>query len=191
MVMAGLVPRYTAEEIRAFDDPRLRFEVIEGELFVTPAPGTRHQRAVATLVRILLDYVETHELGEVLPAPYEVEFSDDTAVQPDVLVILTNRATQLKAERFYGAPNLAVEVISYSSKRTDRLQKRHLYMEYGVEEYWIVDPTLRQVERWVPGSDCPELLTKRLTWQPRSGFPPLEIDLTALFKRLDRGLAKG
>ncbi len=189
MVMAGLVPRYTAEEIRAFDDPRLRFEVIEGELFVTPSPGTRHQRAVGTLFARLQEYVERHGLGEALIAPFDVEFADDTAVQPDVLVIFTNRATQLKAERFYGAPNLAVEVISYSSKRTDRLQKRHLYMEYGVEEYWIVDPTLRRVERWVPGSDHPELLTKRLAWRPRSDSPPLEIDLTAFFKRLDRGLA--
>ncbi len=189
MVMAGLVPCYTAEEIRTFDDPRLRFEVIEGELFVTPSPGTRHQRAVIALVRSLVDYVEAHELGEVLTAPYEVQFSGDTAVQTDVLVILNDRMGNLTPDRFRGPPSLVVEVVSYSSKRTDRLQKRQLYLAGAVEEYWIVDPTLRRVERWVPGADGPQVLNDRLTWQPRSGFPPLEIDLTALFKRLDRGLA--
>jgi Uma2 family endonuclease len=186
--MAGTVPRYTAEEVRKFDDPRLRFEVIKGELFVTPAPGTRHQRAVRELVGILHTYVERHGLGEALPSPYEVEFADDTAVQPDVLVILGDRAERLAPERLYGAPSLAVEVISYSSKRTDRLQKRQLYLEGGVEEYWIVDPALRQVERWVPDSGLPQLLTERLAWQPQPSMPALEIDLRAFFECLDRGL---
>lgn len=189
MAMAGLVPYYTAEEVRAFDDPRLRFEVIRGELFVTPSPGTRHQRAVGELFAFLREYVKRHELGEAIVAPFDVEFGDDTAVQPDVLVILNDRARHLAVERLHGAPSLAVEVISYSSKRTDRLQKRHLYMDDGVDEYWIVDPTLRRVERWLPGGDRPELLTEQLTWQPRANVPALEIDLKALFEMLDRGLA--
>jgi len=63
-------------------------------------------------------------------------------------------------------PSLAVEVVSFSSKRTDRLQKRRLYHEEGVPEYWIVDPEERRVERWAPANDSPEVLTARLLWRP-------------------------
>ncbi len=190
MGMAIQVPRYTAEEVRGFDNPRLRFEVIRGELFVTPAPGTRHQRVVVALLRVLQDYVERHGIGEALVSPYEVEFSDDTAVQPDVLVILVDRVDQLTARRFYGAPSLAVEVVSYSSKRVDRLQKRELYLAEGVDEYWIVDPEQHRVERWLPEAGQPDILTDRLTWRPAAGVPPLDVDLKDLFARADRGLSR-
>jgi Uma2 family endonuclease len=171
MGMPALVPRYTAEEIRHFPDDRLRYEVVRGELFVTPAPGTRHQRAVLALATTLAAYVEAHALGEAIISPFEVEFSDDTAVQPDVLVILAD---------------LVVEVISYSSKRTDRLQKRVLYMEDGVEEYWVVDCDQRHIERWRPGSTTPDIVTGDLHWQPRPHVPPCTIALPALFRRVWR-----
>jgi len=188
MGMAMLVPKYTAAEIRQFDDSRLRFEVIRGELFVTPAPGTRHQRAVVELTRIFAAYLEEYSLGEVIVAPYEVEFAADTAVQPDLLVVLRDRARQLTAERFLGAPSLVIEVISYSSKRTDRLQKRQLYQEEGVPEYWVVDAGQLWVERWPVGAAEPETLRDELRWQPDPSVPALVIDLRALFEKVGRGL---
>jgi Uma2 family endonuclease len=186
MVMPALVPRYTAEEVRGFPDDRVRYEVIRGELFVTPAPGTAHQRGLLELAVLLKAYVESHGLGEVLVAPFEVEFAEDTAVQPDILVIGSDRAHGLTTERFHGAPTITVEVVSYSSRRTDRLQKRALYLEEGVDEYWVVDPGERRVERYVSGAASPELLTNVLTWAPRSGLPPFEVDLGALFRRIHR-----
>jgi Uma2 family endonuclease len=131
MAMPTLVPRYTAEEIRGFPDDRMRYEVIRGELFVTPAPGLRHQHTVLELALLLKDYVDRHDLGTVVIAPFEVELTEDSAVQPDVLVILADRASLLTPKRLMGPPSLAVEVISYTSKRTDRLQKRRLYQEEG------------------------------------------------------------
>jgi Uma2 family endonuclease len=186
MVMPALVPRYTAEEIRAFPDDRVRYEVIRGELFVTPAPGLVHQRTVLELAASFRDYLERNALGEVLVAPFEVELTEDSAVQPDVLVILADRARLLTRKRLMGAPSLAVEVISYTSKRTDRLQKRRLYQEEGVPEYWVVDPELRRVERWGPADAEPEVLTDRLRWRPVAEAPALEIDLAALFARVWR-----
>ena len=180
------VPRYTATEIRNFPDDRLRYEVIRGELFVTPAPGTPHQRAVLELAVILKSYVEEHQLGEAVVAPFEVEFASDTAVQPDVLVILNDRAHQLTRARLIGPPSLVVELISYSSKRSDRIQKRDLYMEDGVEEYWVVDPDQRHVERWLPHMSQPDVVTNRLRWQPRTSTCALEIDLSALFRKVWR-----
>jgi Uma2 family endonuclease len=186
MHMPALVPHYTAEEIRRFPDDRLRYEVIRGELYVTPAPGTRHQRAVLELARALASYVEQHGLGETIVAPFEVELAEDTAVQPDVLVILGDRAGQLTPERLLGPPSLAVEVISYSSKRTDRLPKRALYMEVGVQEYWVIDCDLRHIERWRPGADAPDILTDAVRWHPQPDAPSLTIDLSTLFRRVWR-----
>ena len=186
MVMPAFVPRYTAREIRGFPDARVRYEVIRGELFVTPAPGLRHQEAVLELALRLREYVDRYAIGRVVIAPFEVELTEDSAVQPDVLVILADRARLLTPKRLMGAPSLAVEVISYTSKRTDRLQKRRLYQEEGVPEYWIVDVDQRQVERWTPRDDVPELLQGRLEWRPGADVPALEIDLGALFERVCR-----
>jgi Uma2 family endonuclease len=163
MRMPALVPRYTADEIRRFPDDRLRYEVIRGELFVTPAPGTRHQRAVLELAVTLRDYVDRHGL-----------------------VVLQDRAQQLTDQRLMGPPSLAIEVISYSSKRTDRLQKRELYLHEGVEEYWVLDPGQRRVERWQPGASEAEIVTGSLRWAPRAEVVPLHLDLAELFRKVCR-----
>ena len=183
MAMATAVPRYTAEEVRNFPDDRLRYEVIRGELFVSPAPKIPHQRIVRDLVRLLQDYLEAEHLGEILPGPFEVVFTEDSAVQPDALVILRDRGPQPTIERLYGPPALVIEVISYSSKRTDRIQKRALYMEEGVPEYWIVDPELKQIERWRPGDEKPEVLRDRLEWRPTEVTPALAINVPRVFSR--------
>ena len=181
MSMPALVPHYTAEEVRRFPDHRLRYEVIRGELFVTPAPGTAHQRAVLELARRLQSYLETHAIGEALPAPFEVEFTEDSAVQPDVIAILAPQQSRLTTKRLYGPPALVIEIVSYSSKRTDRLQKRQLYQEEGVPEYWVVDLEQRHVERWRPGDSAPDVVTGDLVWHPDARTPPLAIELPHLF----------
>ncbi len=186
MPMPLAVPHYTAEEIRRFPDDRLRYEVIRGELFVTPAPGTRHQRAVRDLCSTLQSYLAAHGLGEALPAPFEVEFTEDSAVQPDVIVLLEPQQGRLTAKRLYGPPALVIEIVSYSSKRTDRLQKRRLYQEEGVPEYWVVDLDARHVERWRPGDRAPDVVTGDLVWQPDARTPPLTIDLLGLFAQVWR-----
>ena len=186
MPMSTLVPHYTAEEVRGFPDDRLRYEVIRGELFVTPAPGTAHQRAVLELARRLQGYLETHAIGEALPAPFEVEFTADSAVQPDVIVMLQPQQERLTAKRLHGPPALVIEIVSYSSKRTDRLQKRQLYQEEGVPEYWVVDLEQRHVERWRPGDSAPDVVSGDLVWHPDAGTPPLTIELPRLFQIVTR-----
>jgi Uma2 family endonuclease len=186
--MATLVPRYTAAEIRRFPDDRVRYEVIRGDLFVTPAPGTSHQRAIVELVVRLHSYLTTHRLGEALAAPFEVQFAADSAVQPDVIALLDRDKPRLTRKRLYGSPPpaLVIEIVSHSSRRTDRLQKRQLYQDAGVPEYWIVDVDQRQVERWQLGNNRAEIVTGRLVWQPDPALHPLEIDLPALFDIINR-----
>jgi len=189
MPMPTVVPRYTAEEVRHFPDDRLRYEVIRGELFVTPAPGTRHQRAVRELCATLHAYLAAHRLGEALPSPFEVEFTEDSAVQPDVLALLAREQDRLTAERLYGPPALVIEIVSYSSRRTDRIQKRQLYQDEGVAEYWVVDVEQRHVECWRPGDRAPDVVTSELVWQPDARTPPLKIDLPRLFALVTRSIA--
>lgn len=121
------------------DDDGLRRELIDGELFVSPTPVRRHQRAVLAIAAALLDHTRRHG-GEVQPAPAEVKFSDRTAVQPDVVYVGAARHDQLTDPRFVDiAPDLVVEVSSPSTRRLDLIKKRALYEREGVAEYWFVD----------------------------------------------------
>ena len=183
MAMATAIPHYTADEVRQFDDPRLRFEVIRGELFVSPAPRVSHQLLVSALNHTFFEYFSANPIGVVIPGPFEVEFSNDSAVQPDLLVVLDTQRSRLTPERHHGPPALVIEIISYSSKRTDRLQKRLLYLEEGVSEYWVVDPVSKQLERWRPESDRAEVLTTQVSWKPTPDAPALVVDLVGLFAR--------
>lgn len=112
--------------------------------------------------------------------------NEDTAVQPDVIVILESNQRQLTAKRLYGPPALVIEIVSYSSKRTDRLQKRDLYQAEAVPEYWVVDIEHRRVERWGPTSSEPDILTVELAWQPHPDIPPLRLDLPDFFAKVAR-----
>ena len=88
-------------------------------------------------------------------------------------------------KRLNGPPSLVIEIVSYSSKRTDRLQKRQLYQEEAVPDYWIVDIEVQRVERWRPGAEAPELLDRSMTWEPVAGVEPLTLDLPELFRRVE------
>jgi len=127
-------------------DDHLRRELIDGELFVSPSPGRRHQRVVVRIAAALLAYVDEHG-GEVLPAPADVYFSEHTVVEPDVLFVGAARLDQLTDDRFTDiAPDLVVEVSSPSTRRLDLIHKRGLYEREGVAEYWFVDLDANHVD---------------------------------------------
>jgi Uma2 family endonuclease len=120
-------------------DDGLRRELIDGELYVSPSPVRKHQRAVVRIAAALLAHVDEHG-GEVQPAPADVYFSERTVVEPDVVFVGADRVDQLTDERYVDiAPDLVVEVSSPSTRRLDLIQKRALYEREGVPEYWFVD----------------------------------------------------
>jgi len=172
---------WTVEEIHALPDDGNRYEVLNGELLVSPSPSFLHQRAVRELVRLLLPYVESVGL-ELFFAPTAVSWGPRTELQPDVLAL--PRLEGRIAQRFedVGVLSLAVEVLSPSTARVDRYMKRPAYQRYAVPYYWVVDPAARLVERWRPGDEEPEVLLHLLAWQPRGDVAPLVIDLVALFR---------
>ncbi|WP_144440508.1 Uma2 family endonuclease [Limnochorda pilosa] len=123
-----------------------RYELLEGDLQLTPAPSPLHQRVSRRIQAALNDHVEKHGLGEVFNAPIDVVLSHTTVVQPDVLFIARERAGIVGAESISAAPDLVIEILSPSSTMRDQVTKRRLYGRYGVREYWIVDPEARSIE---------------------------------------------
>jgi Uma2 family endonuclease len=153
-------PTLTVADLEAMPDDDNRYEIIDGELFVSRAPGLNHQRISRNLIGIFLTYLDRHPIGEMLPTP-GVIFSEISAVIPDVLYMsYENRNRIAVADRIRGAPDLVIEILSPGSENTrrDRIAKRRLYGKYGVREYWIVDPETRRVELYALENDAMELL---------------------------------
>ncbi|MCC6930758.1 MAG: Uma2 family endonuclease [Gemmatimonadaceae bacterium] len=175
---------WTAEQLHALPDDGNRYEVVDGELLVTPAPSWRHQGAVGELYVLLREYAHRHALHCMI-APAEVPFSRTTVVEPDVFVT-PRRADGAPPREFSDVRRLvlAVEVLSPTSLRADRHVKRRLYQREGVEEYWIVDTEHRVIERWCPGTEIPDVLAESLAWSPMPDEEPLVIDLVAYFRRV-------
>ena len=174
---------WTVDEVRALPDDGNRYEVIDGELLVTPAPSWLHQQAAMEFLFLVRPYAHRCALDCYI-APAEVAFSPRRSVEPDLFVV--PRMDGRRATHFEEVQRLvlAVEVISPSSARADRYRKRHLYQSEDVPEYWIVDPDARFVERWRPGDDAPEILVESLAWTPQEDVEALVIDLAALFRRV-------
>jgi Uma2 family endonuclease len=181
MGMPAQHTEWTAEMARELPDDGNRYEVLDGELFVTPAPSLLHQRAVRVLYDVLAPYVNAHDIGEVLWSPADIEFSPRRLLQPDFFVVPPLPGGRARSWVEIKSLLLAVEVLSPSTARADRLKKRRIYQNEGVPEYWIADTDARLVERWRPGDERPEILIASLSWQPVERVDPLVIDLPRFF----------
>jgi Uma2 family endonuclease len=129
----------TYEDYVALPDDGNRYEVIEGELCLVPAPNRKHQRITLKLAVFLSNFVDPQHLGEVYVSPFDVRLSDINVVQPDLLYVSAGRLDIMSDAGAMGAPDLAVEVLSTSTRRRDEVTKLRLYESFGVDEYWIVD----------------------------------------------------
>ncbi len=140
--MASIEPLLTVADLDAFpDDDGNRYELIEGELFVSRAPGIPHQRVLLNLMIGLSEYLKANPIGILVPGAGAI-FSDYDAVIPDLAFVRNERWDQVvTGEKFTGAVDLVVEILSPGSanRRRDLSAKRQLYGKYGVQEYWIVD----------------------------------------------------
>jgi len=182
MVMATAPTRWTAARVRELPDDGRRYEVIDGALFVTPAPSWRHQDAAFQVGTILQSYVRSTSIGHTIIAPADVEFAADRMVEPDVFVVPLVNGQKPSTWSDVNRLLLAVEILSPSSARADREVKRRLYQRERVPEYWIVDLDARVIERWRPDDERPEILSTRLTWQPDNRNAALDIDLDRYFR---------
>lgn len=143
--MSGPRVKLTYEDYLQMPEEQ-RYELLEGDLRMVPAPGFMHQQVLAKLYKAVDAYLQRHGLGQVYFAPLDVILDDDSVVQPDLVVILNENVSIIKPEGLRGAPDLVVEVLSPGNAHRDRGVKRRLYGRYGVKEYWLVDPQERTVE---------------------------------------------
>jgi Uma2 family endonuclease len=184
MSMPTLKRQWTAADLDDLPDDGNRYEVIDGELFVTPAPALRHQEAVAQLFLLLSDYLGKERVGHAHFSPADIVFSPRRAVQPDVFVVPLVDARRPESWSEIKGLLVAIEVLSPSTARADRVAKRTLFRDEGVPEYWIVDLDARTIERSTPSEPRPEILVERLEWRPQGASEPLVIDLAEYFAKV-------
>lgn len=174
---------WTVAELQQLPDDGNRYEIIDGVLYVTPAPRLAHQFVLGELHVRLQPYGKAAGLC-VLSSPADVTFSDRTLVQPDLFAFPAPPSYVGFVYTDITHLDLAIEVLSPGTARVDRIIKRRLYQRQGVPEYWIVDADTRSVERWRPDSVEGERITGTLSWQPRLEHAALVIDLPALFREV-------
>jgi Uma2 family endonuclease len=178
-------PRYTwtYAEYARFPDDGNRYEVLDGEVLVTPASSPRHQDVLLTLAIALRGYVEGRGLGIVLP-DVDLLFQTGQFLRPDLLYVPESARDGITDRGVEKAPGLIVEILSPTSSSIDRVKKPRRYGDFGVPEYWVVDPEERVVWVWrfASGQTEPERVAGKLTWRPDPAIEPLEIDTPALFR---------
>ncbi len=172
---------YTADMVRALPDDGQRYEVVHGELLVTPAPRLWHQQLVLRLSVALDQYLRREPVGVVLSSPADISWGEDDLLQPDVFVIPPEEARTLEWKQVRTLL-LAVEVLSPSSARADRFTKRRRYQEERVPLYWIVDGEQHTVEVWTPNGRFPVFERDRVVWHPAGATEPFTLELGNLFR---------
>jgi Uma2 family endonuclease len=160
-----------------------RYELVEGEFFLVPAPNLCHQRILRELEAVLYSYLQHNLLGEVFFAPCDVVLSEINVVQPDLIFVSTERMTILTEANIQGSPDLVVEILSPSTQQRDRGIKQNLYARYGVREYWVVDPLNKTVEilSWTETGYHTEAVLQEDGMLNSSLFPDLNIKLEDIF----------
>ena len=140
MATAQPVLKFTYEDYRTTPEDK-RYELLDGDLLMTPAPNLKHQQVLLRLGSRLGPFIEERALGELFVAPCDVVLSDHDVVQPDLLFVSRERERLLSGgDAVRGAPDLVVEILSPATAGRDRGYKRALYARHGVAEYWLVDP---------------------------------------------------
>lgn len=138
--------KVTYADYAALPEDGHRYQVIEGELVMTPPPNISHQDSLQSLFRLIDDHVRREKVGKVYIAPCDVVLSDTDVAQPDLLFVSKDRLKIITEANVQGAPDLVAEILSPGSARLDKAQKRELYARFGVREYWLVSPEAETIE---------------------------------------------
>ena len=180
MSMPAMRPVTTIEDMWALPEDGLRHELLDGVHVVTPTPAFRHQAILGVLFGLLLEATRDRPDLRVFSSPADLRLGPRTAVQPDLFVFRADPAVPPKDWPDVGIPLVAIEILSPSTAPRDRGLKRRIYQRAGIQEYWVVDPDARLIERWTPADSRPEILDELLEWR-LDGALLLQVPLTLLF----------
>ena len=184
MAMPHSATVWTVEMVNALPDDGQRREVIDGELFVSPAPSLPHQHALSVLAYRLHLYTTERRVGLLLFAPFDITFSPNTNVQPDLMILPLVDGRSPRSWQEAGRLLLCAEILSPATAWLDRGKKRRLYQRERVPEYWVVDVDGRVIERWRPDDARPEICDEGLTWLPEGQTEPFTLNVRELFESL-------
>ncbi len=175
---------FTYEDWQKLPEDSGAYELIEGELVMSPSPQVMHQKVVKSIFRKLDEYVERENLGIVLFAPLDVVLSDLNICQPDIIFISRENKEIITEKNIQGAPDLIIEILSPSTTYRDLFDKKELYAKFGVNEYWIADPK----RRWIETYSLQDNTYKQIQRSEKSGkitsavVKGFEIKLEAVFE---------
>lgn len=178
MFMATATKQWTLEEVHSLPDDGNKYELVRGELFVTPAPAFRHQTVIARLARLLDPYVSSEGLGLVFQARAVMRV-DGSEVEPDLMVRQPGPDNRIPWEQV-PVPILVVEVFSSSTRRRDQTKKRVLYLDTGVQEYWMIDPERLSITSVVNGRED-VVSSVLMTWHPAGASSAFAFDVAQIF----------
>ncbi|MGI8968777.1 MAG: Uma2 family endonuclease [Chloroflexota bacterium] len=180
--MVSPAHRLTYEDYLRMPEDGHRYEIIDGELFVSPSPSIRHQVAAMNLCLALTQYVRANSLGRVFIAPCAVRLTPDEPVEPDLFFISWEREHIIGEQAVNGPPDLIVEILSPSGVGRDRFTKFNRYAQVGVAEYWIIDPASETIEQYVlEEGQYVELAPHGDGTQGSRVIPGLRLSVTELF----------
>jgi Uma2 family endonuclease len=183
MAMPAAHTEWTVDMLDALPDDGQRYEIIDGVLYVTPAPSDVHQYIVGELHSRLLDYLRHSGVGHPVVSPADVRRKDRrrNRVQPDIFIVRVTGGKRPQYPFDLSDLLLAVEVESPSNPRYDYQTKRALYLGAGVPEYWVVSADARTISRWHRAGDPGEILSQHIAWHPAGMESALGIDLPSFF----------
>jgi Uma2 family endonuclease len=140
---------YTYQDYANLPDDRNLYEILKGELVMTPSPITIHQRMSSILFNMFFNFIEKQQIGEIFSAPFDVVLNATNVVQPDIIFISNDNKQIITEKNIQGAPDLIIEILSPSTAYYDLIDKKEIYETFGVKEYWIVDPKKQWIEIYI------------------------------------------
>jgi Uma2 family endonuclease len=177
--------KLTTEDYRLLPDSGPRFQLIEGELYMSPSPNRYHQIISRNLEFLLLKYLEQRPLGELYHAPFDVYLSEHDVFQPDIVFVKKENFDVLTDAGVEGTPDLVVEIFSPSNAYLDKSAKLRVYARTGVQELWLIDPETRSVQVYFLQQDAqkPAAIYGEKDTFASPHFPGLAILAAEIFKR--------
>jgi Uma2 family endonuclease len=185
MIVRPDAPRLTVAEYRNLPETGPRYQLIEGDLYMAPAPDRFHQDISRNLEVMLANYLSAHPIGVLYDAPFDVYLTDIDVFQPDLLIVLNENRRILTDAGAEGAPDFVVEILSAKTRQLDLVNKKRIYARMGVKELWIIDPDQREIVLYRFDQDPIEPVAKlRGQEEVKSPLlPGLAIPLPEIFRR--------
>jgi len=178
------MPHRTVENYKLLPETGPRYQLIEGDLHMGPAPTRYHQDISQNLEYILLEYLDEHPIGALYHAPFDVFLDETNVFQPDILFVSDGRRNILTDAGVEGAPDFVVEILPPKTAQLDLVNKRRQYARRSVNELWIIDPIEKTVaiHRFTENPDGPIALVKEGEPLCTPHFPSLTIDTHRVFR---------